>query len=74
MTNDRDGICEHNSQLSVNFHAPNSRVHVQVLHVVRGLSVVDLSYDRKDGVHVRHDCWRHVEIMWPFSAFSFTTS
>ena len=51
--------------------APESRVHVQVLLVVCGLSVVDLSFDRKDGVRVRHDCWRHVEIMWPFPAFSF---
>ena len=54
--------------------APESRVHVQVLLVVCGLSVVDLSFDRKDGVRVRHDCWRHVEIMWPFPAFSFRIS
>ena len=53
---------------------PNSLVHVQVLHVVCGLSVVDLSYDRTVSVHVRHDCWRHVEIMWPFLSFSFRIS
>ena len=51
--------------------SPNSRVHVQVIQVTRWTSainvsydrvaVVDLSYDRKDGVHARHTTAGH---MW----------
>ena len=50
---------------------PNSRVHVGVLHWVRGFSFVDRSHNRIDFVHIRHDCRGYVKIMWPFLSFSF---
>ena len=40
-------------------YAPNSRVHVQVLHWVRGPSFVDFSDDREDCFHARHGIWRN---------------
>ena len=52
-------------------HSQKSRVHVEVLHFVRSSSIVSLSHNRKDFVHVRHDCRGYVEIMWLCPSFSF---
>ena len=49
----------------------NSRVHVEVLHFIRTSSIVSLSHNRIDFVHVRHDCRGYVQIMWPFPSFNF---
>ena len=54
-------------------HSPNSRVHIEVLHFIRGFSIVSLSHNRIGFVHARHDFRGYVEIMWPFPTFSFRT-
>ena len=51
-------------------YVPNSRVHVQVLHCVRGPSFVDFSDDREDCFHARHGIWRNVWMVWPLFSFS----
>ena len=52
-------------------HSPNSRVHVEIVHFVRGSSIVSLSHNRIDFVHVRYGCSGYVEIVWSFPSFSF---
>ena len=62
-----------NCSLECDFHeyTPCSVVLVGVFQVIRWTSTINLSYDRKDLLHVRYCCWRHMKIMWPFSTSSF---
>ena len=48
-----------------------SVVLVEDIQVIRWTSAVIFSYDRIDLLHLRYSCWRHMTIMWPFSASIF---
>ena len=59
---------------SLQEYLPKSRVHVGVLYFARRFSIVNLSHNRIDFVHVRHDCQKlcgnYVAISF-FSALGF---
>ena len=48
---------------------PNSHIHVQIIHCVRGLSFVDFSDDRENCFRARHGIWKHVQRVWPLFSF-----
>ena len=54
-------------------YTPFSVAHVEVIQFICRTSATNLSNDRVDFLHVKYWCWRHIKIMWPFSASSFRT-
>ena len=55
-------------------YAPNSHIHVQIIHRVVMFSSVDFPDDREDCFRMVNCDWRHVLMVWPYFSFSFWTS
>ena len=54
--------------------APNSHIHVQIIHRVIMFSSVDPPDDREDCFRMMNCGWIHEKIVWPFYSNSFWTS